>query len=439
MKKTAVILLAILLCMPVCFPAFADMGGPEFIGYTATVRSDTPYYDWDWNEETDESAFLKKGTLPAGTELKIVNEYETNGEMYAYFDNETDDETYFNGYVRVKDLQTPEHESAYPASSGYKQNVTVRLRVTDPKGVALYEGPSATYAQVAVIPQGTQVSADTLNQESFETGAWMYLTYGGKSGWANCWLYDGAHCPMAELLPEGTAGTVWVVKDDAFLTDENGDEIIAVPKGEHLTFTAYNRAPHDYYVHVTYQGKDGFFCINDDGYDNAVATNAEDWDFRTMTVQKDFTAHLYAEPDETQLVDTVSYQAGDPMESRFLYYAEPPEGMRGGVEWFYVEKDGQSGWVRLDPEYLGYPQSEEGFTDLPALIAPSADGADINAPDEGAVLSAEATEPATEGVPTTSGRPLSPAAVIGVCIGAAAVLALTAFVTLRLIRRKKGE
>ena len=488
MKKLSIFLLAVLLCMSVCFSVFADMGGPEFIGYTATAKSEIPYYQWE-TDDNNQSFIQQKGTIPAGTKLKIDNEYLMNGEMFAYFfNNEIRDEEgeAFNGYVRVRDLSRDDLATDSSVTA-YKQSSAVRLRVTDPQGVTLYAGPSATYGAVGTVPQGAELTVDTLDQDGYASGAWMYVTYGGKSGWTCCWLFEGNDCSMAELLPKGETGTVWVVKDNAVLKDRNDNDLITVPKGEKLTFDSFNRYPHTLFFYVTYQGKSGYFTVDDDGYGNVVASNRNDLIVYSPPVLQDYTAKVYAYPDDKLPIGTVRYKAGDKLESEFLYYAEPGE-YRGGIEWNYVEKDGQSGWIKTDHEKLETPEDYTEFSrDIPNLnewgsakkisvpvvqtttapettatqpddpAKPTASQApDVENPqqtdtddiltqtDESAtelnVLFMEAsTESETEAAIAVSGRPLSSAGIIGICIGAAAVLALTAFVTLRLIRRKKAD
>ena len=451
MKKLFVLLLAAVLCACACWTAFADMGGPEFIGYKAKTKAETEYFDQEWNEETDESVFKKAGTIPAGTELEISNEYDFDGVMYGYF-FDAPSLGGASGYVRVQDLSVDGRED-YPAVSAYTQSLHLRLRVTDPKGLPLYAGPSGSYTPIGVIPQNAEVTVEATNQEGYDVSAWMYMTYGGMRGWAYCWLYDGAKCTAAELLPEGETGTVWVVRDNAVLTDRDGNELVTVPKGEKLTFDSFNRMPHDYTFYVTYQGKSGSFTVNDDGYDNVVAAEPYGGVVYDPPVQKDASVSVYAYPDDKTPLGTVRYQAGDVLESTYKFYADPLEEYRGGVEWVHVDKDGQSGWIKLSDLPLEYPENYDEYAfDIPVLYTSESTKTDVTAqpPAEGESESqTQAGEeadvsPAPDAALTTtgapaSGRSLSPAGIIGVCIAAAAVLALTAFVTLRLIRRKKGD
>ncbi len=495
MKKLWVLLLSILLCLPVCFPAFADMMGPEIVFYKITVKAGTPYYESEWNDETHELIYKQAGTFDEDTELTIENEDETGGMLFGsfYLKKKNGSGEAFSGYVRLDNLNMVDR-GVYPASAGYKQSVPVRLRVMDPKGVTLYAGPSLTYAKVGVIPQGTELTVDTIDQQDYASGEWMYITYGGKSGWSPCWLYSGQYCPMAELLPNNGTGTVWVVKDNAWLKDRDGNNVIQVSKGEKLTFDSFNRYPHSFLYYVNYQGKSGYFESNDDGGANVIASNRNYASYLNMNVKKDFTTLLYSYPEELRSVGTVSYKQGDTMRGEFLFYGDPPKDSRGGTEWFYVEKDGQKGWIKPDPEIVDIPAPfDENITgDIPhlydsestpptetmtvtqptaaqtttaaqtatalptdaqrnavqtaaAVDTPQAD--DTDAPlqtgettEPAFTVWFETTEPSTEkAVPASSGRVLSPTGFIGVCVAAAVILALTALVTLSLIRRKKGS
>ena len=478
MKRIFAVLLAILLCVPVCFPAFADMGGPEFSRYTVTLRADTTYFDTKYNDSTRETYVVRVGTIPAGTVLTISDEYEVDGEMYGYFYDVRVAGSTVSGYVRVRDVKA-EVPASFPRTSGYRQSIPVRLRVTAPNGVIVYAGPSASYAQVTVIPQGTELTVDTLDQAGYESGAWMYVTYGGKSGWTRCWLYEGTNCPMAELLLNGGTGTLWVVKDGAVLTDKNWNHVINVPKGERLTFNAFNRAPHTLAFYVTYQGKSGIIRFSDDG-DNAVACNIAQWDLQNIPVKKSHSTQFYADPDMKQLIGTVNYQAGETIRGEYLYYAEIP-GEYGGEAMIYTQIDGQYGWIKLSYDGTDYWETKSPFISRLDLSEPSKPVETTTAapvkttvppttttvPSSPSAASTSATDPqsayaspaspdpdityaqtpfetefvpaeeTTEAAAVVSGRVLPPGAVILLCVTAAIVLALTAVVTLMLIRRKK--
>ncbi len=122
-----------------------------------------------------------------------------------------------------------------------------------------------------------------------------------------------------------------------------------------------------------------------------------------------------------------------------------------------MTKDGQSGCIKLDWTCAAYPETAEaaGISNLfasessrpeettaPATDAPETTDAENSvSQSDGVAFGSDVSAPAedlTEAA-AVSGRPLSPAGIIGVCVAAAAVLALTAFVTLRLIRRKKAD
>ena len=487
MKKISVLLLAVLLGTLVCFPAFADMGGPMMIGYSVTLSHETDYYDWVSDEGSDESGLKKAGTIPAGTELQIENEYEMNGVNYGVFTYGSDEDR-VNGYVRLADLKQ-DVGKAPEFTSAYKQGLAVRLCVTDPKGITLYAGPSGVYNTVGTIPAGTELTVDTLDQKDYDEAAWMYVTHGKQTGWARCWLYEGTYCPMAELLPDGSTGTLWVVKDNAALCDRDGKEIIKVPKGEKLTFDSFNRSPHVISYYVTYQGKTGVFTVDDDGYDNFVASNKNDYTaYRSMKLKQPVVTGLYAYPEDRMPSGTIAFGRGETVSADYLYYAEPLEGFRGGVEWYHVEKNGKSGWVKIDGDKLAERDGENNsvpdeipnlnnydgrFTQekivipAPAVATKAASATTTTtaaATTEAAVVpvpTAEITEPAAPAETTTEDgtayaqfetteasteaftpapapkRPIPPIGIIAMCVGGAGVLSLTALVTMRLIRRKK--
>ena len=450
-------------------PAFADMGGPELIGYSVTVNKETEYFSWDWDDATNTSSMKKAGVLPAGTELNISGEYTLDTETYGSFYIDRGFSS-LSGYVRLRDLKT-EDKPAYPKEAGYKQSIPVRLRITAPDGVDLYAGPSASYAKVGSVPKGAELTVDTLDQSGYSFGAWMYMSRGGQSGWARCWLYDGVSCPAAELLPQGQTGTVWVVKNDAVLKDAQENALITVPKGEKLQFNAYNRTAHTLYFYVTYKGKTGWFQENDDGYDNYVASNCDFFTSHTIRFNEAQTYRMYAYPDDKLPIGSVRFAADETVEWDYMYYSDPIEGERGGEEWYSVEKDGKQGWIKPEQRAIEFADTNDSaYSAIPELFgsesvaheeyktAPATTAAASSAPagatasetesalttdmqttEEPAVSAFIETAETTSDTQTVSfARPVSPGRIIGVCIAAAAILALTAFVTLRLLRRKQG-
>ncbi len=468
MKKCYALLVCALLCVLLCFPAFADMGGPQMIGYTVVTQAETPYYDWEWNDRTDESVFKQVGTIPAGTQLHISYESSENGVMYGHF---SDEEADVDGYVRLADVQAPDREP-YPKEKGYKQSTAVRLRVTEPKGVALRSGPSETYPVVTTIPLGTELTCDTLDNTDYESGGWMYLTYGGAGGWAHCWLYDGAACPVAELLPKGLSVKGVAVKKNAVLLDHSGNAVVSVPKGETLTVDAFNREPYTLFFWTSYNGKKGYFAVDSDGNDNTIAASVSDYadnnlTYTTLTLEK-----LYANPDDMLPSGVLRFKANETIKWQYQYYAEPLPEYRGGVEWYYVEKDGQSGWISPDGRTLAQRTSEN--SPIPSLRSSSAGPHDTGenftlperttetttvleeyvpemptdaptesrtAPENTFPQFEETEEPeetsTTRAASDTSVRPAKPVMIILICAAGAAVLSLTAFVTMRLIRKNK--
>ncbi|MCR5485343.1 MAG: SH3 domain-containing protein [Clostridiales bacterium] len=471
MKKLSAVLSAMILCALMCMPVFADMGGPEFIGYEAKTKVETDYFDTEWDDDTNESRYIKVGTIPAHTKLEISNEYDVNGVMYGYFFN-APALNGASGYVRVSDLYVEGRET-YPAVKAFKLDRSVRLRVMEPSGIKLYAGPSGSYTEIGTVPKGAEVNVDTLNQNGFDVGSWIYLTYNGMSGWTYCWLYDGKDCQMAELLPEGETGSLWVVRDNAFITDKDGNKLVKVPKGEKLTFDSFNRMPYDIYYYVTYQGKSGLFSIDLDGGDNVVASTHTYQSKNDPTLEKDSTAKVYSYPDEGDPIGTVVYKSGENFKRDYMYYAYSEDSeFRGGEPWAHINKDSLDGWVKItdiktapeeyseydsgipdlfscensrEIEVTAYPKAVETTTakldtteqtevteQTEASESTSANEAssDMSAPEESAA--AEVTETA----PGNSGRQLSPVAIIGICVAAAVVLTLTAFVTLRLIKKK---
>lgn len=471
MKRICSLFVCVTLCAALALTALADMGGPQIIGYSLTLKRETDVYDWEWDEDSEENCFTKTGTLPAGTVLQISNEYKVNGKVYGYF---SDDDRI--GYICLDDLEKTDDLKPFPKEKGYKID-PIRLRVTDPKGLALHTGPSGRYPVAATLPVGAEVTVDTLNNDGFDMSAWMYISQGGKNGWAYCWLYDGNTCPVAELLRNGETREIWVVKDNAELLDSDGNVLTIVPRGEKLTYDSYNRAPHSIYYHVTYDGKSGTFCIFEDGGDNFVASDVDRDVDPAQYFSRGFVVNLYAYPDDKQPSDTVRYNKDEQIVWDYKYYSEPLPEEYGGVEWYHVEKNGRSGWINSESVPLKdidwdsynieaanrnspiqslermYSDSDEPETESAAGLAettaaPTEAQTDEPTTEETTAEQESISVPQFERNETTmeaasdasaNSRHFSPGAILGICLVSAAILALTAFITLRLIRRKQNN
>ena len=435
MKRIFAVLLAILLCVPACFPVFADIGGPEFTNYKVTLKADTPYYASEYDRTSSRSYFVQIGTIPAGTELTITGEYETDGELYGYFSNTNAAGISFTGYLRVRDLQTEPIEP-FPATSGYKQSIPVRLRVGDPNGAVMYAGPSLLYAQICVIPQGTELTVDILDQPGYSIAQWMYVMYDGKAGWTKCWLELGVDYPMQELLPEGKTGTLWVVRDGAVLKDKDWNEVIAVPKGTKLTFDSFNRMPKSRAYYVTYQGKSGILWESYESADNYIACKLRDADTITAVVKKDFSETLYAVPDRTHPISTVSYHSGDTLQYTYPFYGCQEDDI--SLEyWYCTSVNGKTGWVMAPWDTLDFSNAESDESYIADVFkSESSTPTEVPVPPTTTEAQSSAGETKTTGK-DGSGSALSAKDFIIVCVVAAVILMLTAVVTLVLINRKK--
>ena len=192
MKKTAILFLSLLLILATVFPAFADLGEPEFDNWFVFCGNDG--YDFDWTDydgttyHTHVEPGIRFQVWYYNRDLKeytlVVQDDQEAAKTIDAFPSVTEDElhTYF----------LEKNESVDP-DTGTKLDTEVKGTVKPSEGLILRQGPAKTFQRYLTIPCGAELryqytftSSDGLN--------WGYTSYSGKQGWA-CIDYVEASTP----------------------------------------------------------------------------------------------------------------------------------------------------------------------------------------------------------------------------------------------------
>ena len=166
MRKLVILILGVLFLIPLSVNA--DMGPPEIKSYKATPisKEGTTIYEKIYD------GAVKKGTLKYGEEVEIVMEQIEGGKTYGYFYNYDDGE---GGYVLLSEMK---YVSKVDEIDEQTPKCTARVFADD--GVVLYEGPSFIYDKIATISKGEIIKSTDYN---WDLGEWLYVEYKGKTGY----------------------------------------------------------------------------------------------------------------------------------------------------------------------------------------------------------------------------------------------------------------
>ena len=477
MKK--VLFLVVMFIFPLI--VFADGAGPYVKEYEVYVSNPAGAKAYDYNgKETGE-------VFPVDTTFKVYMEEIINGVYYV-------DVMYKDDYYLCKssDLSLKK-DFAIPDEDTWRSETPIKL-YTYTNGGYLYKGPSKKYDKV----MSSEIPVGTILTYEYETYGWAYVTYNNEKGWVFIYQKDDRSNPyddntsFAKLTDEtvftlpgtsllddngkeiekindftevrinyylgylnawpgatqynvnykGKVGwiyataekndnddTLYFFKDvDLFETTNSKKKIGTIPKNTEIKYDYYVNNYQDaptYYL--TYNGKTG--SISD--YDNVLYNHLVD------SYDKDYKYVIYDSVDVYdkpfgKVIDKAV--AGNEMQIKYHYYAEEDE----DGDWLYVISSDYEGWICLESTEI-LKQIENGKeTDIDESDweAPTYDDdywdeyfrEDYEKGDSDSLLDDENT------VLNTG---LSPIELTLCCVGGAFILAVTAFVVIKLINKKK--
>ncbi len=270
MKKLLAIITALMLCLTLALPAFADASGPFISEISAVVakKGGAEVYNWDYEVEDD--VLIPTGEkFPEGAALVLSWESFVKGELYYYaYERGADlnDENTLDGFVKVSDLDMdlspvqPKEENAYENP--------VHFIVTNKDGAGLYEGPSFAYKTIKTLSEGTEIEA--LYADGYGIGIypnWSYTEVDGSKGWVCTGdsLYFGKEVKYHEDVPSPAGRAVTLEEVPLYkqaLADE--DRVAAkIPAGTELKYNIYYKGINaEPMALVEYAGKKGWIELS---------------------------------------------------------------------------------------------------------------------------------------------------------------------------------
>lgn len=403
MKKIlSIAILFVLIVMALQISTFADMGAPEIEPYKATITNvEGAKY---WVDEVDAEV---AGTLEYGTTIDVLYEIEywKINKQYAYF--QLDDSSNMTYRVELKDITAIKNEKDIKIDHTKSFDIVVLAE----NGVEMYTGPSYAYSKVGVtIPKKTEIKECYYVHSG---NPWRYVTYNGTSGWI-CEL-NGSIGYKEEISYKVLAPrTVSVYKNVNFDT-----VVQKIPANTLVTDTLiiddWSQA-----IYVTYDGVSGYVRKSE------CATNniwAEELGTQSSTYEVNYPAKMYKEGNAYSEVLIENIPEGTTLEYTMA------EDIRA-YGWIYTTYNGTKGWVYYMEFADNYEEAIEG-----AKYPENTDV--IGAVKEDLQNNSEAnleTEKIEEPTATVSGKQT-----VVLCIAGAVIIALTAFVTITLVNKKKKE
>lgn len=418
MKKVLLITVVCLLAIiSLQLTVLADMGAPEIEPYKASVSNvnGANYYN---GEEV-------VGKLEYGTVIDVAYEYmegEEN-ELKASFASVENEFQYYT--INVSDIIVLEETGKIE----YDKESKISMIIIAEDGVEISKGPAYAYEKTGVtIPKGTEITGyRTTNMGG--ASPWLYVTYEGTSGWV-CELngaigYKTSEYETVKLLtPRKTS----IYKDTSYKT-----VVEVIPANTILTdFLYLDDWSQAFYV--TYEGVSGYLSNGNCAVNYPWLEN----DSKTFTYELNYPAKLYKEGNAASEVLIENIPEGTELEYAF------GEDIRF-AGWIYTTYNNISGWVYYledGTDYENYLQDAvyPENTDVPVVDNEKETSKDTNdenvteneVVENGNIVKNEAVE--ENEPPTTS---FSGTQIVILCIMFAIIIAVTSFVTIALVNRKK--
>lgn len=396
MKRIIRVLLLLILLIPLSVKA--DMGSPMVAPYEVVPASENgaPYYDYDYDEETEEIVYYEVGMIPAESKVKVSFEMEDDGIIYGAFEMA---EAYY--YINLNDFM--KIDTTYKIDTEwYDSKVNYKGIILSSEGAEMKKGPSIMYNGIGTtIPVGAEVQVTVEHGE--ESPSWVYVTYNGKKGWIS--ILNGA----VGLEGDDHEYIEFYKEIDVYedLNDENLKRIGSI-NGYEKIYNFYELDAWSFGYYVEHNGLKGY-------------------------ISDSYRIYEYSEPYEFQFETEVAIRENPNKGAKVLARIPKMEKVKGFkfVEtndepywWYYVEYNGVSGWVPEENIYYGEEEPE---------IDP--EGPAIN-PDR-TTTTTKKVDKGNKKEDKDNEKSFSATEVVILCVGTAFVVAATAIVTILLVNKKK--
>lgn len=394
MKKIIYLLVGVLLIiMPL--NVLADMGAPVIKEYKASISNPNGASIYKSEYKEDKQILTKVGVLEFEKEIEITYEEKINDKEYvSYFDNGW-------YYVQAADVLAIEDEYNIEQATKINKKATILAE----NGVKMHTGPAAGYKVVgSTIPKNEEIE---LSYEYSSEGLYYYTEYKGQEGWIS--IGNGAVGMESE-------NTKFIVVED--IPIDKTDIIIPAntllkPKYKLDAWTSNKNS------YIEYEGYEGLIS------DENLCYFGYDFYYRIKQPVK-----MYTKASKDSKVIDKEIRINDLIKSNCstARYGE------GG--WMYITYDNQNGWVY----YPEYEEATKYFQDVDEEELSEEEKAKLNHEEEVYEPKKEKKEEdADEEEIIVDSKKDKNQNMIYICTFGAIILALTAFVTIILVNKKKDK
>lgn len=429
--KKKYLLLIIILCFAFINYVQADMDAPQTLAYDAIV-SDSEGIKYDGNctavdknnNQIDCYKNSKTIIIPFDTKVTVVYDFVKDGVTYGNISAtfEQNNLTYtIHGNVRLDQLKVIE-DFSLSDDDVFQLKEKRTIMIASQNGVTMYDGPSTVFKKTVNIPFGTELSYEygaLKSSQGINGLLWAYVEYNGNKGW----IYT-----LNRSMNSNDNEIVAKIKDNNIVTihetkvyqsvGEDSQVLGTIPankyidtKKEALTYMSFG------WYYVEYDGIKGWI------HDVAVKSNAK------ATINDSSNAKIYSliNTDFTnQQLSDVVIPNGTEISNIYLYGSKFPK--------LRFEYEGKILWLNSEPDYaIGFEFDLNNYNDdfdniLDKKIIPSDEDENVNS------QSKTSTNKDNKKVMMDQ---FTPQQIIIICIGGAIVVAVTAFVSLKLVNKNK--
>ena len=423
MKKTLLItVVCILAIISLQLAVFADMGAPEIEPYKASISNvnGAKYYNSEGNEA---------GKLDYGTTITISYEIENweTKERTATFSFAEEQYEFYT--ISINDI-TPLEDEADKVK--YSKEDKEELIILSEDGVEISEGPAYGYEKTGVvIPKGEELTGYR-TEKMGSAVPWFFVTYEGTSGWV-CELngvigYGKDYEDQKLLTPRATK----IYKEADYRK-----AAAVIPANTIITdFLEIDDWSQGYYV--TYEGVSGYLS---NGYCavNFPWLETEKKSFEYEVNYPEVKLYKEANTNGEVLIDNI------PVGTKLEYFYGEDIRFTG---WIYTSYNNVNGWVyyiedgSVYKDYLQYAndailaqESEEIEEDVIEENEEVTENTVTERENEETVMNEVATEEQKEN--KGSSTMVSATQIVIICAMFGVTIAVTSFVTIALVNRKK--
>lgn len=432
-RKLLFTFVLILAVMSIQIAVFADMDAPSVKPYTATISDidGVNYYDYVYDENSNESRLEKAGKLEYGDTIKIHYEQEIEDELYGHYYSGEEYATQAY-YIKISDIKVLE-ENQVKLSEKASKFGTNAIVLQD--GVELYKGPAYGYEKEGIVlKKGTEI--ELYSDEENAGNPWYFAKTDNDSGWI-CILngavgIKGADLEYFEKDKEIMSGKEINIYKDTTYTKVVG-KIPANTKIEnYLDIDDWSWG-----IYVEYKGISGYVQHED------YAINFP-WLEENFEYIVNYPAKIYKEADLRSEVLVEELPLETKLEATYNVNTKM-------TTWIYVTYDGVSGWIFDVNELLSEGETYQDILDRELEYYELEENENVEYV-ENEIVSNEELE--DEDVINKENQKdvitnekdaaiysISGTQIVLICVGFAVVLALTVFVTIILVNKnnKKAE